>query len=556
MSDDDSLGDFDISTYDSSQINTEQATKNATSFFSSPTGITIFVFIVLFFLIILFFKLSGGGDSVKGSLGQLSALKGRLADATKLDTGGSVMPLLAMSGMMFYYFFNAIYFKYSRGQWRSNKHDIRLLTQNKASELSGTLGRFAALSNKASYSTIDSLRNNNMYKTNIPEDHRALINWRPLTVRLAGYLGGGGQTPSMDGVFYMNQGITLALDRGARGFIFDIDYLDVAPCNPVILFRDDGNIMRSLNTGSIKIACQTLAQKAFLHNTDPVLIMIYMRRIPEFTNQRASYFKNIANALYELRNNFLKDADSQVYHSCTNEGGIFITPINKFESKFIIAMNLDTFDTSKYTPTSALQDNLHYYNNVRMYSDPQGLSVGLGSVITPPKTGIMPSIQVGHISQLLNLPKTAGSSGKSPLNQYQESARLTFKVVIGSPDYEITANELSILLNTNGANCVPLDVLNLAMTAEYKNTMDTALKKAPTLLNLSEIINPNDPLSAWAYNGWSLKKFAEGFVDAPVEAPIVPPPPGDLPVFVIPQPRKPNPPDPKTDAGGGLLKVV
>jgi hypothetical protein len=365
----------------------------------------------------------------------------------------------------------------------------------------------------------------------------------------------------MDGVFVMNQGITSALNRGARGFFFDIDYLDMAPCNPVIIFRDDGNIMRSLNTGSIKVACQTLAQKAFLENTDPVIVFIYLRRIPAFPNQKSAYFKQIANALYELRDQFLKDADSQNYHSCTNEGGIFLTEINKFQNKIIIAMNLDTLDSSIYTPPNSLRDNLHYYNNVRMYSDPQGLSVGLGKVTSPPKTGMVPYIQVGHISQVLTLPAVAGSAGKSALAQYQETARATFKVVIGSPDYEISSAELSKLLNTNGAQCVPLDLLNLALTPTYKKTMDELMKKNKanlTLTNLSELTNPDDVLSAWTYNGWSLKKYSEGFEDAPAPAPnpVPPPPPGDLPVFVIPTARKPEAPSPKMDAGGGLVKVV
>lgn len=557
MGDADDSGDFDISKIKADEFDAAELNSKTSAFFSSPTGITIIVFIALFFLIIIIFKFAGGSTSVQGTLGHISGLKGRLMDGAK-GVGRTPLALFAMIAMMLYYFITAIQFNYSRGQWRSNKAHIRALTQIKASQLSSALGKYAPLTGMASYSVVNSLLNTPLYKT-IPESYRALVNWRPLTVRLAGYLGGNGTTPSMDGVFFMNQGITSALDRGARGFFFDIDYLDMAPCNPVVVFRDDGNVMRSLNTGSIKLACQTLAQKAFLTNTDPVILFIYLRRIPPFPNQKAAFFKHIANALYELRTNFLKDADSQNYHSCTNEGGVFLTELNKFESKFIISMNFDTFDRSLYTPPSAISDNLHYYNNVRMYSDPQGLSAGLGLVTSPPKTGMTPFIQVGHISQLLNLPATAGSSGKSALAQYQESARTTFKVVIGSPNYEISSTQMSTLLNTNGAQCVPVDLLNLALTPTYKSTMDAMVKQDKTkltLTNLSELTNPNDAVSAWTYNGWSLKKFKEGFENAPAEVPKPPPPPGDLPVFVIPKARKPEAPSPKMDAGGGLVKVV
>jgi hypothetical protein len=566
MSDDDSgdfdSGDFDISAYDPSKIDTDQAGKTVWAFFSSPTGITIFVFIALFFIIIILFKFVGGSTTVQGSLGHISGLKGRLMDGAK-GVGRTPLALFAMIGMMFYYFISAGHFYYARGKWRSNRPHIRALSQIKGALISNSLGKYAPLPGIASYSVIKSiLAPNTVYRT-IPANYRALVNWRPLTVRLAGYLGGTGTSPSMDGVFSMNQGITSALERGARGFFFDIDYLDIAPCNPVVIFRDDGNVMRSLNTGSITLACKTLAEKAFVSNTDPVVLFIYLRRIPAFPKQKAAFFKQIANALYELRTNFLKDIDSQNFHSCTNEGGVFLTEINKFESKFIISMNLDTFDTNKYIPPSNIRDNLHFFNNIRMYSDPQGLSAGLGAVTSPPKTGITPHIQVGHISQLLNLPAVAGSSGKSALAQYQESARTTFKVVIGSPDYEISSTEMSTLLNTNGAQCVPVDLLNLAMTSNYTKTMDEMTKKNKmnlTLTNLSELTNPDDPLSAWTFNGWSLKKYKEGFENAPAapaaETPAPPPPPGDLPVFVIPQARKPLPPSPKMDAGGGLVKVV
>jgi len=557
-------GNFDISTYDPTKIDSKQLGESATSFFSSPTGITIFVFIALFVVIILLFKFAGGSTTVQGGLGHISALKGRVLQGTR-GIGGAPLALFGMIGMMLYFFWTALHFNYTRGKWRANKNDIRTLIQIKSAEISSVLGGFAPIHNSPTYSIIASLISTPLYKR-IPEDHRALVNYRPLTVRLAGYLGGQGSNPSMDGVFSMNQGITSALDRGARGFFFDIDYLDIAPCNPTIIFRDDGNVMRSLNTGSIRLACDTLREKAFVHNTDPVILMIYLRRVPQFANQRATFFKSIANSLYTLRDNFLKDADSQVYHSCTNEAGIFLTPINKFESKFIITMNLDTLDTSKYQPTSAIKDNLHFFNNVRMYSDPQGLSTGLGQVTTPPKTGIIPHVQVGHMQQVLALPATPGSAGKSPLAQYQESARNTFKIVIGSPDYKISSTEMSTLLNRNGAQCVPVDLLNLAMTPEYKKTMDAQIKQPRnklTLTNLSELTNPDDPLSAWTYNGWSLKKFSEGFtgsegfLDAATDPnPVPPPPPGDLPVFVIPQARKPEAPSPKMDAGGGIVKVV
>ena len=128
--------------------------------------------------------------------------------------------------------------------------------------------------------------------------NQALYNWRPLTVRLVGYLGGSNGLEN--GVFDMNFGVTSALKLGARCFLFDIDYLEVAPCRPLLLYRDKTGYKRSLNSGSILEGMTSLSNNAFTNNTDPILIILYLHRVPPGNKQKERFFLNLAQSLKPL----------------------------------------------------------------------------------------------------------------------------------------------------------------------------------------------------------------------------------------------------------------
>jgi hypothetical protein len=381
-------------------------------------------------------------------------------------------------------------------------------------------------------------------------DQRSLVNWRPLTVRLTGYLGGPDGS-AMDGVFNMDSGVRHALHLGARGFFFDIDYLDATPCEPVVVFRDDEAVMRSLHTGSIKDGMQVLANKAFETNYDPVLITLYLRRVPAGESQKGNFFKNIAAALNPLASNHLGLTDNGNFHNCNSESKVFLSPITMYQKKFIVLVN---YDTSFLPRTRNPKDNLHYWTNARIYADPSGPGVALGYVTTTAPTAPAAVAHVGLASQLLKI----GSTDKPA---YVRSSIITFKIALSSPDYKYNTAELNILLNELGIQCVPLDVLRLGVTAEHRKTLNsTALPR--TLAGLSDKTNINDPLSFWTYAGWSWKNleefkreafqdYKEGFQEtAPVE-PIKP-----IPGFVIPKPLVPKKPSSKMNSNGGLVNVA
>jgi len=148
-----------------------------------------------------------------------------------------------------------IVYHYKYGQFSSAPSSV-------ANLLSIRNQRLSAISflPRVSKSVSSELGGNPVYRS-ISTEKLSLYNWRPLTVRLAGYL--GGIHGPMNGVFDMETGIKYALDQGARAFIFEIDYLEVAPCIPVIMYRDSGGTLRSLNNGSIQKACETINKYAF-----------------------------------------------------------------------------------------------------------------------------------------------------------------------------------------------------------------------------------------------------------------------------------------------------
>jgi hypothetical protein len=469
--------------------------------------IVICVLILLLLLVLQFFN-------VDINVPTISSMKGQMAIASKNESfiSGPYPKLILVFLFMIYNFAASFFYTYKRGKWRSNKPHIRQLISIRQQFISGMLGRYGKLNERPSYSIINSLSVGATPYNSIQPNRRALVNWRPLTTRLPGYLGGGGSDATLDGVFYMNEGITRCLERGVRGFFFDIDYLDASPCNPAIIFRDDGGVMRSLNTGSLNSACRTLSQKAFTSsNKDPIMIFIYFRRIPPGEKQKEIYFKSVANSLFLLSGNFLKDLDGLNFHSCANEQQLITnTPIHKLESKFIICMNLNTNSEIDYPrPRNlSLKDNLHYYNNIRMYSDSSYPSSGMGDVLKGPLNGIPSCIKLTNIDQIINLSSTkSNGANNSPLSTYQNSAMNTFYIALTSPQYDLTATQLNTLLNTNGTQCVPLNVLNLSVSKEYAKTMAPKKQTPSELADLTSLTNIKDPLSIWTYNGWSPKNL-------------------------------------------------
>lgn len=437
--------------------------------------------------------------------------------------------------LAFIYFLIAFWYKQRYGQFTSNPESIKALLTIKNHDLSTSL---VGTPNQNIQSVCTMITSKVVPYDSFTTDKNALVNWRPLTVRLAGYL--GGIYTARDGVFDMQSGIQYALDQGARAFVFEIDYLEESPCNAVLIHRDSNGYMRSLHTGSIKEGCKRLTSNAFQNNHDPVLVIIYFRRIPNGVNQQARFFGSVASSLDPLSKYHLGMNSQGNYHNCKSESHLFTSPITEFQNKFIVLTN---YDTNQIVATSNPKDNLDFWTNARIYQDPSGISSSIGSVTPPPPNSGVVCVQVGSTNQLLNI----GSSAQSAYNKKTSS---TFTIALSDIEYSFSVNEINKLLNTLGVQCVPLDVVRLSDNPEHEKSIKLASQSRATLSDLSNSKNSNDVLSFWSYGGWSRKLIIDGFENpSPVQAAT------PIPGFIIPKPISPKKPPPSTNSNGGLVMI-
>jgi len=410
-----------------------------------------------------------------------------------LHGGTWAIPIVILA-LSVVYFWLAFWYRQKYSQYRSTPESVKLLQTIRKEILSSKIDPLTQNTN----SVCSKLLNKKDLYALINPDSTALVNWRPLTVRLTGYL--GGMNTSYDGVFDMTKGTQLALSQGARAFVFDIDYLDVSPCKPVIINRDDAGYMRSLHTGSIKEACQALANKAFETNYDPVIVIVYIRRLPEGDQQKANFLGAIAQALNPLSRYHLGSTEQGNFHSCLSESILFTSPITNYQKKFIVLTN---YDTTALPAKSNPKDSLNFWTNARIYRDPSGLSSTLGDVTPVPPPSPPPYAQVGSAIQYMNISK----ADQNAFIQGTTSASAnTFKIALGAVKYSFSTAELTILLNQLGIQCVPIDVVALSALPKHEDTIKNAVKTVPAKLSdLTEPTNKDDPLSFWAYSGWSRK---------------------------------------------------
>ena len=518
----------------------------------SIAAITISVLAIVLVVIIAVYRVApeDSGTSV------LDHVKGALKGVS--GTSQSVVPwhtitVVIMFALMFYYFLIGLWYKFTKGRYRSTQQSVDTLLAIRNSVLGNITDMTptdesicsALLANPrpAPYNLITN-------STEGSGDQRAVVNWRPLTVRLTGYL--GGVNGPQDGVFDMASGVDKALRLGARGFIFDIDYLDAAPCQPVVVFRDDKAIMRSLHTGSIKAGMEALAAKAFERNGgnpnyDPVLVVLYLRRIPPGKSQQASFFRNVAMSLDSLSEYHLGQTDSGTFHNCRSESVLFTSPLINYQKKFIVVTN---YNTNNLPATSNPKDNLDFWINARIYLDPSGMSKSLGEVSAVAPTSPPSYVEVGSIDQLLAV-------GTADQAAFQNSSRHKFKIALGSPDYPYTVAQVNFLMNVLGIQCVPVDLLSLSQSSEYANTLKLKGTGATKLSDLSNALNSNDILSFWTHGGWSWRLVPEGFqnyVEGFGEKAIVP---QAVPVvgYTIPRSIAPKKPAASMNSNGGIVNI-
>jgi hypothetical protein len=474
-----------------------------------------------------------------GALDALQQIKGlNYSDGGSFKITIIFLLLLAISSAIY-----SAYVYFTWAKYSSKQCDVNTVITDRRQ----SIGTFITPTNANSASVCSKLSSSSSPYNLINGRGKAVSNWRPLTTRIAGYLGGiSGVT---NGVFDMEPGIKAALHVGARSFIFDIDYLENTPCIPRVMFRDINGVDRALNTGDITLGFQTLTDNAFKDNSDPVIIVIYLNRIPPGKDQQKSFFSNIALAFQKgnISKYYLTTNSQGNFFKCSGEQLLFTNDITDYQNKFIVLCN---YDVSKIVPiNSDPKNNLWWWTNARIYKNPKSTDSRISAPM--PETGQTAYAYIGSTSDYLNIP---GADEASMI----ENTSNKFNISIGPPDQVLTAQNLDYLLNTIGIQSVPIDVIGLAMIpstrrgasgTQWQDTL-SSMTPASTKGDLSTGLANSDLLSYWRYAGWSYKNILEGF-ENPAPLPV----PDPIPGFIRPQPVIPKKPSPALNSNGGLVSI-
>ncbi len=291
----------------------------------------------------------------------------------------------------------------------------------------------------------------------MPDDEEALLNFHVLGARNAGYMG-----PYENGVFDETRAIRLALRKGVRLFILEIDYLSRDPEMPVLVCRDKASNLISNNTGSIRRVAQAL--KTFTKDqaaagTDPILLVLSVRRLPtpkpaagatdpENLKARLRFMANIASQLEPIYQWMLKGD----YAQQKGQDQLFKQPIATFQNAFIMLTNLDTriFRQSSLPVYITTKQDLDVMINARIYAtQTEGGPPGYG---TPAQSDIAVSAHANTYDYYKNIPAANLDGAKT-------TAMNTWSLAL-SPNGTAppTAADLELLMDRIGVQGIAVDI--------------------------------------------------------------------------------------------------
>ena len=294
---------------------------------------------------------------------------------------------------------------------------------------------------------------NNMWKDFKPTE-KLLINLSMVGSRLLGYLG-----PFENGVFDEENSVKLALRTGARLFILDIDY-DKSTCNPVLVYRNNENYVKSLNKGSIKKTVDALVGNAFSSdsnivtsglNETPVILVLYFHNTPDMITETAKYIKflgKVSKDIQSINSNLLGQTTEGDFHRQALDTQIWFQPWTLLKNKIILLTNVDTTvmrtaDKSGVTVTPLM--DLDYHVNSRIFFD-----AGVSGTIT---------VSTGSKKQAAVI-KTPSYFLTTPPDRIQDVINSTKEQLTICMDPNPTTNyskaDLDRLITGFGVHCVPI----------------------------------------------------------------------------------------------------
>lgn len=286
----------------------------------------------------------------------------------------------------------------------------------------------------------------------VQDNENSLINFAPLTCQDTGYLG-----PLDNGVFAENDATMTALRAGARCFVLNIDYHDDQtlpvdlfgkPNDPRLIYRNEAGVIKSINTGDIKLVAQALANGAFSNTVsnlnDPLYVVLFFQREPKGSvDDKLAYYSKVAQQLEPLIPYHLGQTPQGDYHRQQKQNDMIYQPITDFEKKVIIFSNVDTstFRGKNFAPTK----DLDYFVHLRLYKESTDTYGATGQV----ESRTMPRGIVNSVTNFTVIPE----------NKYKDtsdSTKMRWTMAYTHAAANPSIASLNYMMKTLGVQCIPL----------------------------------------------------------------------------------------------------
>jgi hypothetical protein len=287
-----------------------------------------------------------------------------------------------------------------------------------------------------------------IYEMPLPEDQALLLNYQPISCRLAGYL-----DPLQDGVFAEADAVRLGLAAGARLFVLEISR--GADGRPSLVARDSMGYKRSLNEGSIRKVCESLVNKT----DDPVVLALYIHSAPDKTKnpeEYLSFLSHIAKGLEPLIPYHIGLTSVGDFTRQKKENELFTFSPNFYKGKIVVLCNADTSgfrDPARLgvKRTFSPKEDLDFFVHARLYKAEGGGELGITEVATGSA-----KVQLVSDSYFLLTPPDKIAAAVN-------TTRNTFTIIMKKdPTFTPTDKVTDLLYKTYGVQSIPLQLDVLA----------------------------------------------------------------------------------------------
>jgi flagellar biogenesis protein FliO len=246
----------------------------------------------------------------------------------------------------------------------------------------------------------------------IPQDQQLLINTTVFSTRVTGYNG-----PYDSGTFDEDNAVRISLASGARCLILEIGR-ETDSYEPILIYRDNWGIKRSLNTGSIAKVAQSIASRAFNKgnsgappniSNDPMMVVLYFVDTPNAVKTPLEYIRFLAKVseqIQPLANLIVGQTPQGDFRRQALESQLFYKHYTVFSQKVIILTNADTTPFRRLgsyglSGEIGTAQDLDLLVHVRLYSRESPSGFGITS---SPTNNINPAAVITSANYWINTP--------------------------------------------------------------------------------------------------------------------------------------------------------